>query len=293
MGVDPGKYSRKLMEETKTFMSDTIAEGNPPNPTKAVEHAHGSVKLLGSSTASVVVAGRQGDIQVCNVGDSTFQLWRHSTPKGPLPVGKMPIDEAEKLWELVWMCPSQTHDFNHPMQLAKSRFTSDLVSDGFNSPSVPVQQGDLIVLGTDGLWDNLDDAAIRKVLARFDFTPCHVLSRMRRSRYKQCEEVEAKLNGAGTPLEDRKILGAAPEMYTDASVAEKERECRAQLSAAASMLATAAIRTGKDEKAVTPFALEAARYGLRYKGGKLDDTTVVCALVVADDKHFDVFARKD
>lgn len=34
------------------------------------------------------------------------------------------------------------------------------------------------------------------------------------------------------------------------------------------------------EDKVSPFQLEAARYGLNYPGGKVDDITLVCAIVV-------------
>lgn len=52
------------------------------------------------------------------------------------------------------------------------------------------------------------------------------------------------------------------------------------------MLTMAAHRIGNDERARgTPFELEAAKANIIYRGGKPDDVTVVCALLVPDTRR--------
>jgi hypothetical protein len=162
---------------------------------------------------------------------------------------------------------------------------------------VAAQVGDLIITATDGLWDNLGERDIGALLARFDFEACSTLARLSRVRFLEALKAERNLlspaqPGAPAPLERLKLLGLAPEVaVSDAAFAAKEKECRAQLAGMASLLAATAIRVGGDKNAKnTPFQVNAARDRHKWSGGKLDDTAVVCALVVADEAHFDVFS---
>lgn len=284
--VDSGLYSRALLLASREFCDESILKGESPNATRALEFAQKKVQLEGSSTACLVVAGRSGLLRVSNVGDSGIQVWRRSR----IPGAPLRIEEAAKLWEKKYEAEQQQHFFNCPFQLS-NRKESDIPSSGLNE-DVPVSIGDLIIVGTDGLWDNLFENDISNILARFEFEQCTRLARMSKVRYLEAIGAErAATGGVGLanatkemPLEKLKLLGLAPEVgVSNATFAAKEKECRSQLAAMASMLSTAAIRVGKDERAMTPFAKNAAKAGKRWLGGKLDDTAVVVALVIADD----------
>jgi serine/threonine protein phosphatase PrpC len=292
--VDSGLYSRALLSASREYCDEAILRGESPNATRALEFAQKKVKLEGSSTACLVVAGRNGVIRVSNVGDSGLQIWRRNR----LPGAALRVEEAAKLWEKKYEAEQQQHFFNCPFQLS-NRNESDVPSSGLNE-DVPVAVGDLIIAGTDGLWDNLGEAEVSSILARFEFEQCTRLARMSKVRYLEAIGAEraaaaASSGGGGgggglpsaqkeLPLEKLKLLGLAPEVgVSNATFAAKEKECRSQLAAMASFLTTTAIRIGNDERAVTPFAKNAAKAGKRWEGGKLDDTAVVVALVIADD----------
>jgi hypothetical protein len=90
--------------------------------------------------------------------------------------------------------------------------------------------------------------------------------------------------GSGVPLETRFPVTA--EHVSDAAALGKEREVLGQLRAMSAAIAFAAHRVGADPRAKTPFAEGARRAGQRFEGGKLDDATVVVALVTNDPLFF-------
>jgi len=254
-----------------------------------LEYAQKKVKIEGSTTACLVVAGRNGVLRISNVGDSGIQVWRRNR----LPGAALRVEEAAKLWEKKYESRQQQHYFNCPFQLSNWK-KSDVPSSGLNE-EVPVSVGDVIIAATDGLWDNLAESDVSAILARFEFEQCTRLARMSKVRYLEAIGAEraAAVGGGGgglplaqkeLPLEKLKLLGLAPEVgVSNATFAAKEKECRSQLAAMASILTTTAIRVGKDGRAETPFAKNAAKAGMMWEGGKLDDTAVVVALVIADD----------
>eukprot|EP00983_Pelagomonas_calceolata_P047924 1140850-Pelagomonas_calceolata.AAC.3 len=64
---------------------------------------------------------------------------------------------------VVFHSPSQQHGFNFPFQIGSFDSMSDSPSAS-QKFSVPVEVGDVIVLGTDGLWDNCFDEEITAVI---------------------------------------------------------------------------------------------------------------------------------
>ena len=289
-GVDSGHYARALMAAARAFCDAAVARGERPDAMAALESAHAAVRLKGSSTACLAVAGRGGAVEVANVGDSGLQVWRRARPQSLLPAAPLRLEEAARLWEPRFEAPQQQHYFNCPLQLSATA-ASDAPRSGARADA-PVEPGDLVILATDGLWDNLAAEDVRGLLARVDFAACTQLARMSRARFAEALRAERALGGGGEPLERLKLLGLAPEVAPSAATfAAKERECRAQLSALAHLLTAAAIRVGRDEASTTtPFAVNARKAGQQWRGGKLDDTAVIVAIALADDSHFDLFA---
>ncbi|GJP38959.1 hypothetical protein CLOM_g23362, partial [Closterium sp. NIES-68] len=134
VGVDAGAYARELMGEAEAAVrrepkgcADTL---------RVLTSAHAKTRSEGSCTACLVVLTADR-LQAANLGDSGFVVVRNG--------------------RIIFKSPPQQHDFNFPFQLG---------SDGGDSPSaaevfsLPVAAGDVVVVGTDGLFDNVFDSEL-------------------------------------------------------------------------------------------------------------------------------------
>ncbi|XP_073223867.1 probable protein phosphatase 2C 55 isoform X1 [Cicer arietinum] len=139
LGVDSGYYSRELMSHSV----DAIQEEpkGSVDPARVLEKAHSSTKAKGSSTACIIALTDQG-LNAINLGDSGFMVIRDGCT--------------------IFRSPVQQHDFNFTYQLECGR-NGDLPSSG-QVFTVAVAPGDVIVAGTDGLFDNLYNNEITAVV---------------------------------------------------------------------------------------------------------------------------------
>ncbi|KAJ8510341.1 hypothetical protein OPV22_000775 [Ensete ventricosum] len=134
-----GQYSRALMSHS----SDAIEEEckGSIDPLRVLEKAYVRTKAQGSSTACIIALTDQG-IRAVNLGDSGFIVVRDG--------------------HTIFRSPVQQHDFNFTYQL-ESGNASDLPSAA-QVFTFPVESGDVIVAGTDGLFDNLYNSEITAVV---------------------------------------------------------------------------------------------------------------------------------
>ncbi|KAE8077110.1 hypothetical protein FH972_015708 [Carpinus fangiana] len=138
-GIDAGEYARELMNNA--FMAVHRQPDGAVDPKAVLNEAFLNTEAEGSSTACIAVL--KGNILHCaNVGDSGFMIFRDNT--------------------LVHQSTIQQHYFNCPFQLGNSK-SSDRPSSA-TEETVPVFPGDIIVLCTDGLLDNVYPAEIEDVL---------------------------------------------------------------------------------------------------------------------------------
>ncbi|KAK8354238.1 hypothetical protein V6Z12_A05G208900 [Gossypium hirsutum] len=139
LGIDAGQFSRELMSKSVSAIQEE-PKGSI-NPARVLEKAHSSTKAKGSSTACVIALGDQG-LHAINLGDSGFMVVRDGCT--------------------IFRSPVQQHDFNFTYQL-ESGNNADLPSSG-QIFAVPVAPGDVIIAGTDGLFDNLYNNEITAVV---------------------------------------------------------------------------------------------------------------------------------
>jgi serine/threonine protein phosphatase PrpC len=284
-GIDAGAYARELMSAASSACAAAVRTDKPLDAVAALSAAHAAVRLPGSATGLVAVAGEDGKLGVVNVGDSGLQVWRRAATR--LSSGSavpLRVEEAAKLWECAHVVAITTAGFNTPRQLAATAEYCDTIASGAVE-RVDVVAGDLVVAASDGVWDNLHAADIKAVLARFDFAPCTALVRMARAR--RAARAELLGDEPATPPKPRALQALvnvrAPEDVSDDAFADKRADCQAQLLAMSAALAMAAQRVGKDPHAMSPFAVASKgqlKGGRSFRGGKLDDATAVVALVL-------------
>ncbi|KAM3295671.1 hypothetical protein ACQJBY_038146 [Aegilops geniculata] len=138
-GIDAGQYARDIMSNAVTAIEEEPKDSI--DLTRVLEKAHSSTTVPGSSTACIIAITNQG-IQAINLGDSGFIVIRDGCTLCRSPV--------------------QQHDFNFSYQL-QSGNSSDL-PNAAQVFKVPVASGDVIVAGTDGLFDNLYNNDITAVV---------------------------------------------------------------------------------------------------------------------------------
>jgi len=264
--LNPRAFADEMMEGARATAVQTWrdhkAVSSKDRAALALSEGYANSKSFGSATALVACLDAAGsEIGVANLGDSGLRQVRRqhvvaiaaALPNGPA--------------QIVARTTDQQHSFNCPYQLARLPLPSDfprLLAEGKRAlvravqsfPSskqdlpadadrytFPIEEGDLIVIGTDGVFDNLHD--------------CEV----------------AQLGGAAvSPFEARQEL--------DLKTGRLSGEGSTNPSNIAEAIAQAAFYRSKDGSAKTPFAANAREAGLVHVGGKMDDITVVAAWVV-------------
>ncbi|KAM6573904.1 hypothetical protein CsatA_022231 [Cannabis sativa] len=141
-GIDAGEYARQLMSNSIESIKNNNTD--PKSILKEAFAANAKAEIQGSSTACILC--HNNDIlQSVNVGDSGFIIFRND--------------------KLVYRSKTQLVEFNVPYQLGNS--------EGYDTPDsagtmeITVVPKDVIVLGTDGLFDNMFVSDIEDVLKMF------------------------------------------------------------------------------------------------------------------------------
>ncbi|KAK3842875.1 MAG: phosphatase 2C-like domain-containing protein [Linnemannia gamsii] len=149
-GANPALYSRKLMhyafvelEKYDNIEEDAFYDYFNVNPVqilqKSYEQSARDAKkegLIGSSTACLAIL-RDDELRIANLGDCGVSIIRRN--------------------EFIFRTEEQQHSFNYPYQLGTGSTDSPTDAQVF---TVKVESGDIVVMGTDGIFDNLFDEDI-------------------------------------------------------------------------------------------------------------------------------------
>jgi len=139
-GIDPGLFSRQLMFGAKEAVEDKGAK----DPVRILSLAYKQVRVPGSSTACIIVLdGDERMLRGANLGDSGILVLRGT--------------------EILYRTAEQQHYFNCPFQLGTE--STDTPESAIRI-AVSVQEGDLVIMGTDGLWDNMYDQEVIEICAK-------------------------------------------------------------------------------------------------------------------------------
>lgn len=259
LAVQPRNAADELMEGAKRSVSELLKRrprlGASDLAKGAMGEAYRSLKSYGASTALVAVldAARQA-LGVANLGDSSFRQVRRSSGTGQLQIVASTREQQH-----FFNCPYQFSRVplreeiptliaeNKPLLVAAVEEGMDMLQDTLEDVEVSVlsvKDGDLLLLATDGVFDNLWDSEILQI----------------------CEPAVSPFEASQVWIETAGAL-RGPRSATDpVSIAEA--------------VAIEAAKRGRANKGQTPFAESARRHGFSHSGGKEDDTTVVVAWVV-------------
>lgn len=152
-GANPALYSRKLMHYAQLELDRIKTNVRPqqlqvkPDPVQVLESAYHMTTLdaqnegiVGSTTACIVILC-QDELRIANLGDCGISVIRRN--------------------DYIFRSEEQQHSFNFPYQLGTASFDSPSDAQQF---SVKIEEGDIVILGSDGLFDNLyDDEILEEV----------------------------------------------------------------------------------------------------------------------------------
>lgn len=145
-GVDAREYARKLMENSVMAVRNQHRKSGDVDvdPIRVLHEAYANTKNIdGTSTACIVTLGDEGKtLHAVNVGDSGFMIFREN--------------------KYVYISPIRQSYFNCPLQLGKG--SDDSPQSATEIKVRVLRPGDVIVLATDGLLDNVSPGEIEKVL---------------------------------------------------------------------------------------------------------------------------------
>ncbi|KAK0632345.1 phosphatase 2C-like domain-containing protein [Immersiella caudata] len=275
-GVDPADFSHAFCDyiaaAAHEYRPESKAAGNTTALTarqlmqvgySAVCHDP-SIKA-GGSTAVVALLGEDGTLEVANLGDSGYILLRLN--------GVHAASEP------------QTHAFNTPYQLSVVPPSMLLRAAAFGGAQLMDQprdaevtrlglrHGDVVIFASDGLWDNLFNQDILRIVSR----------------------TMAKV-GAWASTESGVQVSSDLRQYTQLPAADANQQAdKRSVVTLQSLLATEIVGAAKsaslNRKLDGPFAKEVSKYypHEKWHGGKEDD---ICAVVVVVSEEAEAAAPR-
>ena len=160
-GIDAGAFSRALCGAAAEAAARCIP---PASPLRVLQAAYGRVMaagVQGSCTACVVLLdAATGALRSANVGDSGYLLMAPRPRTGPPAPAA-----AHGAWQpggVLYRSPQQEHEFGRPYQLGHHR-GSDRPEDAMLHAAA-LAPGHALIMGSDGLWDNLYDSEVARLV---------------------------------------------------------------------------------------------------------------------------------
>ncbi|KAG8633832.1 hypothetical protein MANES_18G142800v8 [Manihot esculenta] len=141
--VDPSLFPQELMANASCLVGDEEVNYDPQI---LLGKAHAATSSIGSATVIVAMLERNGMLKIANVGDCGLRVVRRG--------------------QIIFSTSTQEHYFDCPYQLS-SEMVGQTYLDAMVS-NMELMEGDTIVMGSDGLFDNIFDSEIVATIARHD-----------------------------------------------------------------------------------------------------------------------------
>ncbi|XP_010264540.1 PREDICTED: probable protein phosphatase 2C 26 [Nelumbo nucifera] len=140
--IDPALFPQELMANALCLVDDEEANYDPQI---LLGKAHAATSSIGSATVIVAMLERNGILKIANVGDCGLKVVRQG--------------------QIAFSTSPQEHYFDCPYQLS-SEAAGQTYLDAVVS-TVELIEGDTIVMGSDGLFDNVYDHEIVSTISKF------------------------------------------------------------------------------------------------------------------------------
>ncbi|XP_066308372.1 probable protein phosphatase 2C 1 isoform X1 [Miscanthus floridulus] len=140
--VNPALFSRELMRNSSNFLNDEELQVSR-DPQILLRKAHAATSSIGSATVIIAKLEKTGTLKIASVGDCGLKVIR----KG----------------QVMFSISPQEHYFDCPYQIS-----SEAVGQTYQDAlvcSVNLMEGDIIVSGSDGLFDNIFDQEIVSIIS--------------------------------------------------------------------------------------------------------------------------------
>jgi protein phosphatase PTC7 len=189
-GVDPRDFSHKLMEECANILVEATSNATLGgrkfrrmiSPAELLAQAYERVKaenVIGSTTACVALFDNvRHQLHFSNLGDSGIIVLRHidSDVAGSLKRDReKPRTERTTDLRVAFVSQQQLRSFNHPFQLGwTGQEIDDTEHHSFKTArdsctsSIHVRRGDIVIMATDGLFDNVDVDEIAQIALEWE-----------------------------------------------------------------------------------------------------------------------------
>jgi serine/threonine protein phosphatase PrpC len=260
LGIDPGEFPKELLQSCRETLEHRQQEEDSANSPRwwpdahdgtwlvhMLEEAYDHTESQGSSTVLLAAIEDSNRLVVCNLGDCTLLLLRPS----PLQPDRL---------EIVYHTEALRYDHNKPYQIARlegvPESSAHAVIQRANCDAIPARHGDIIVMGSDGLFDNLHEQEAVNIIEQ------SISARLRKPGQSAPVGWGAATYAAPVPTVPQ--LEAAADALVDAAIANV---CQGTIDANGHI-------QWPPEARQTPVGM----------GGKPDDTTaLVACLVQVDD----------
>ncbi|KAJ1891826.1 hypothetical protein LPJ66_006698, partial [Kickxella alabastrina] len=276
--ADPSLFARRLMHHVnlevqryENIDDEMFSHYYDATPVDILRRAYEftldemeTLAVRGSSTACVVVL-RGDELRVANLGDCGLTVVRQG--------------------DMVYRTEEQQHSFNFPYQLGTEAH-SDTPSDA-QVFRLKIQKGDIIIVGSDGVFDNLfDEDILDEVnqhlppLMRAEGEP--ELKYSNDSLWYESQQSEDRLEALCQNAHPENVVAASEAASMVVAAPSKFSLPQFHIDPRAISLAIAkrAKLVSEDTRySESPFQMRAMQEGLYYQGGKRDDITVVVAVV--------------
>ncbi|KAI3323590.1 protein serine/threonine phosphatase 2C [Xylariaceae sp. AK1471] len=259
-GVDPADFAHSFCDYMASAAHEHKLEGGgtPLTPRALMQRGYDDVCKdrtihAGGSTASVAIASEDGKLEVANLGDSGFVQLR--------------LNAVHTYSE------PQTHAFNTPYQLSivpasmlarAAAFGGAQLCDYPKDADVTqhnLKHGDILILASDGVWDNLFNQDILRIASRL-------------------------MTGIGAWKTSDGGIQVVDNLQRFTEAEDSIQRPLTLQSALATEIAAAAKATSTNQRLDGPFAKEVQKYYPQenWHGGKVDDICVIVVVVSENSK---------